>query len=244
MEGSVCEIIDVRDTEGESSYKYETHLHTKEASACGLSTGAEMVHAHKAAGYCGIIITDHFFNGNCGIPSHLPWKERVNRFCKGYENALEEGKRVGLQVFFGWEYGYYGTEFLTYGLDKEFLLAYPDMLNWRIEKYFDIVHQHRGFIAHAHPFRQAPYIEKIRLFPQYVDAVEIINSSHKNPEYDEKALKYALENSLLQISGSDSHNANTLFGGGMEFPSKLSSIKEFVQAVRSGDGVKHLQGYK
>ena len=70
-------------------YRYETHLHTKEASACGISTGAEMARAHKAAGYDGIFITDHFFNGNCGIAKNLSWKERVEQFCLGFENAKE-----------------------------------------------------------------------------------------------------------------------------------------------------------
>ena len=50
------------------SYKYETHMHTAEASACATSTGAEMARAHKEAGYTGIFITDHFFNGNTTVP--------------------------------------------------------------------------------------------------------------------------------------------------------------------------------
>ena len=45
-------------------YIYETHLHTSEGSACGRSKAADIVHAYKAAGYTGIIITDHFFYGN------------------------------------------------------------------------------------------------------------------------------------------------------------------------------------
>ena len=56
-------------------YKYETHLHTKEASACASSTGAEMARAYQAAGYAGIIVTDHFFNGNTAVPANLPWEK-------------------------------------------------------------------------------------------------------------------------------------------------------------------------
>ena len=40
-----------------------------------------------------------FFNGNCSIPDNLPWEERVNLFCRGYEEAKAEGDRQGLQVF-------------------------------------------------------------------------------------------------------------------------------------------------
>ena len=39
---------------------YETHLHTSEASACSIITGAEQARTYKEAGYSGIIVTDHF----------------------------------------------------------------------------------------------------------------------------------------------------------------------------------------
>ena len=81
-------------------YLYETHLHTTAASACARSSGAEYISFYKSLGYAGIIVTDHFFNGNCSIPDNLPWEERVNLFCRGYEEAKAEGDRQGLQVFF------------------------------------------------------------------------------------------------------------------------------------------------
>jgi hypothetical protein len=214
------------------TFKYETHMHTKEASACSSSTGAEMVRAHAAARYSGIIVTDHFLNGNTAVPSNLPWETRIELFCRGYESALEEARGTGFHVFFGWEYAYDGTEFLTYGLDKSFLLSYPDMLSWSIEKYFDIVHRHGGFISHAHPYREAPYISTIRLFPEYVDAVEVVNASHRNADFDLKALAFAREHSLPQTSGSDSHHVHMLYGGGMEFDCELNTIEEFIQAVK------------
>ena len=109
------------------SYKYETHMHTAEASACATSTGAEMARAHKEAGYTGIFVTDHFFNGNTTVPRELPWQERVARFCLGYEHAKQEGDKIGLQVFFGFEYAYHGAEFLVYNLDKNWLLHHENI---------------------------------------------------------------------------------------------------------------------
>lgn len=217
-------------------YKYETHLHTKEASACAGSTGAEMVRAYYRAGYSGVIFTDHFFNGNTAIPTHLPWSERVDLFCRGYENALEEAKRLDFHVFLGWEYADNGTEFLTYGLDKKFLLTYPDMLSWPIEKYLKIVREHGGFVSQAHPFREAWYIKAIRLFPEHVDAIEVRNASHMNPKFDELALELANKYSLYQTGGSDTHFADILHGGGMEFDHELLTIEDFIKAVKDGTG--------
>ena len=36
------------------SYKYETHLHTAQGSACGVSSGTDYIEPYFNAGYSGI----------------------------------------------------------------------------------------------------------------------------------------------------------------------------------------------
>ena len=223
-------------------YLYETHMHTAEASACATGSGAEMVRAYKALGYSGVIVTDHFFNGNTAIPGYLPWEKRVELFCRGYENALEEGKKCGFHVFFGWEYTYDGTDFLTYGLGKDFLLEHPDIIDWPVEKYLKVVREHGGFVVHAHPFREAYYITKIRLYPHDVDAVEVVNASHRNPRFNERAREYAEKHGLLILSGSDAHHTDCIFRGGMAFDREIRTIQEFIEVVKSKKGYRLLPG--
>ena len=98
-------------------FRYETHLHTAEGSACASASGAEQARRYKALGYDGIIVTDHFFNGNCAVTNFDSWEDRVNKFCKGYENAKAVGDEIGLKVFFGLEYSYFGADLLTYCID-------------------------------------------------------------------------------------------------------------------------------
>ena len=93
------------------SYLYETHLHTAQASACGHSKGADYISFYKEKGYTGIIVTDHFLNGNTSVPASLPWEERINLFCQGYEDAKKEGDKQGLQVFFAWYMDWIRTGF-------------------------------------------------------------------------------------------------------------------------------------
>jgi hypothetical protein len=224
----------------QKGYSFETHMHTSEASACALSSARSMARFYKSLGYRGIIITDHFFNGNTAIPSHLPWEQQVSLFCRGYENAKSEGESIGLQVFFGWEYCYHATEFLTYGLNKEWLLAHPEVLSWGVEEYLARARADGGFIIHAHPFREAPYIWKTRLFPDHTDAVEAINMRNPDVSFDQRAYNYAKENGLAMTSGSDAHDTETLPGGGIRFENDITSIENLIETVRLGKGYELL----
>lgn len=229
-------------------FLYETHMHTSEGSACGMCSGAEMARAYAEAGYAGIIVTDHFFYGNTAVDRSLPWKDWVEGYCRGYEQAKEAGERLGLQVFFGWESGYHGTEFLVYGLDKNWLLRHPEIRDATVEEQQLLVHEGGGIVVQAHPYREASYISEIRLFPQYIDGVEGINASHsslakkvRHPEYNERAAAFAREYGLPLTAGSDQHNTEMLWGG-MVFSRRLRDIRDFTQAVLKREAVRLLDG--
>lgn len=229
--------------ENKYPYRYETHLHTKEVSACSQSTAQELVYAYKAAGYTGIMVTDHFYHGNCAIDRTMPWEDWVELFCKGYENARKAAKTVGLQVFFGWEESHQGTDFLIYGLDKEWLKQHPELKEVTVEEQYRLVHEAGGMVIHAHPYREEWYIPEIRLFPEYVDGVEVCNASHygkKKQEdgrsmYDVRALKYAEQYQLPKTGGSDIHSTSLLYGG-MEFSRKLEDVTDYMRAVLKQEG--------
>ncbi len=217
------------------SFKYETHMHTTEGSACGRSTGKEMVQAYKAAGYTGVFVTDHFFNGNCAIDRSLSWEEKVEQFCKGYENAKEEGDKIGLDVFFGFEYCVDAADFLVYNLSKEWLLKYPDIDKWEPRKAFAQIHADGGFIVHAHPFRERDYINHIHLFPRDVDGVEIINGGQLDyPLMNERAKIYAMMYELPVTSGSDSHFAGGLPGCGVEVEKWIEEPMDYLKYLKNG----------
>lgn len=230
-------------------YLYETHMHTAEASACASYSGAAMARAYQEAGYTGIIVTNHFFYGNTSVDRSLPWNEWVEAFCKGYESAKAEGDRIGLQVFFGWESGYQGTEFLIYGLDKEWLHAHPLIRDAGIREQYEMVHQGGGIVVHAHPYREESYIPRIRLYPEYVDAVEGINAMHTSPashahkgaEFNQRAIDYGKKHGLPLTAGSDQHTT-AMIGGGMVFSRKLSDIHDFNRAVLAQEATALLDG--
>ena len=152
-------------------------------------------------------------------------------------------------MFFGWEACYEGTEFLVYGLDQAWLLAHPQIKDASIGEQYALVHEGGGIISHAHPFREEDYIPEIRLFPEYVDAVEGVNAMHssrasdchKNPLFNERALAYGKEHNLPFTAGSDQHTTH-MIGGGMVFPRKLKDIHDFTRAVLDKEAVELLDG--
>ena len=216
-----------------SLFLYETHLHTAQASACAIYSGAQQARYYKEAGYSGIVVTDHFFNGNSCIPRELPWEERIHRFYQGYEEARAEGDRIGLSVFFGWEANFKATEFLIYGMDKEWLINHPDILTWTVEQQYEQIHAAGGYIVHAHPFRLRAYIEEVRLYPRYVDAVEGINVGNRNDEFDKKAIAYARKHKLPVIAGTDAHGMEN-YRSGIAFKRKAEDIRDFIDMIKSG----------
>lgn len=212
-------------------YRYETHVHTCEGSACASASGAAQAMFYKSRGFTGMVVTDHFFNGNTAIPHELPWEEKVNRFCIGYENAKEQGAKIGLDVFFGWEYSYHGSDLLTYGLDKEWLLKHPMVMDMDVNSYCDFVREQGGIIVHAHPFREADYIAMIRLFPRKCDACEIINSCRTDFE-NGMAKLYAESYGLMPFAGSDNHSAAQEKLNGVDFDELIASEQHFAQLVK------------
>ena len=225
-------------------YRYETHLHTCQASACGRSTGAEHVRFYKALGYDGIFVTDHFFRGNCAVDRSLPWPEKVRRFCEGYHDAKAEGDRVGLQVFFAWEESIDGDDYLVYGCDEDWLLRHPEIEHATRREQLELAHANGGCVVQAHPFRMRDYINKILLGCKYCDAVEVANAGNR-PQDDVCAYRYAKEFGFPMTCGSDNHRSgfdvrDPAMTWGIETATRLTCPEDYVRMILSGEPMKLL----
>jgi hypothetical protein len=217
------------------AYLYETHLHTAGVSKCAVSAGADYIAGYKDKGYSGIIVTDHFFNGNCALSKRLPWKEWVNQFCRGYEEAKEEGERQGLDVFFGWEETFDSCDdYLVYGLDKNWLLEHPQARNWTRGEQYRAVKEAGGCVVQAHPFRQHYYISKVILSTGCIDAVEAANCGNEDISADALAYRYAQKLGKPMTAGTDIHDASVIHNGetfGVYLDKKLESIGDYVKII-------------
>ncbi len=216
-------------------YHYETHLHTSPASGCARWSAAEVVRYYKDAGYAGVFITNHFLDDDIPELRALPYEQQIQLYFKDYEDGLQAGREVGLSVFSGVEISYQKTDFLIYGLDKNWYLNHPAIDGMPIKDFLALVQQEGALVIHAHPFREAGSIDHIRLYPRSVHGVEIYNSNRSAFE-NEMALWYADNYNLLHFAGSDVHGKEPHGQrGGMCSKTPVIDEQDFVKKVLAGE---------
>ncbi len=211
-------------------YMFEIHCHTAESSPCARESAASTVRAYKSHGYDGIVVTDHFVIGGTHTE---PWAEKCAKQQAGYYAARAEGEKQGITVIYGAEltvYPYRGNDFLVYGLTPEWFYGHSELNKMTLNQVISTVRANGGFVSHAHPFRQADYIETITLIPDNIDAVEI--NANRTDFENARAVEYAAAYSKPLTAGTDNHIAHRqkrLFG--MKFKTEIKTEKDLAQAL-------------
>ena len=217
-------------------YIYETHMHTSPVSACARVSVEDALKHYKSAGYTGVFMTDHFIDGNINLEvRNLPYEDRINFYFSAYEEGRVIGEEIGLDVFPGIEMTYGGTDFLVYGIDKEWCLAHKDMDKMKKSDLLRLLMAEGALVIQAHPFREAAYIDHIRLFPRQIHGVEVFNANRNDFE-NKLAEQYAENYGLIRFAGSDNHSGEKQkLLGGMATDRPIESVKNFIDLVLSGE---------
>ena len=233
-------------------FKYETHCHTSPVSFCAKASVAETVQFYHSLGYDGLFITNHFLDGNiCPTVKSLPYRDQLEFYFADYEAGVLEGSRIGIKVLPGVELSYKGTDFLIYGLDKEWFLQHPEIMEMKKTEELQLMMDSGALVIQAHPYREEHYINHIRLFPRHVHGVETVNTSQPK-EANEMAALYAKHYHLLEFYGSDNHWAGNVFEklrskglkpeiAGMCCDTPVTTVEQFIQKVLSGEMKPFLQ---
>lgn len=212
-------------------FRYETHLHTWPVSKCAKASVRENLEFYKSQGFAGVFITNHFINGNVNIDRSRPYEERIEFYYSDYEEACRIGGEIGLQVFDGVEMSYGGTDFLVYGLRKGWYLAHPEIEQMKMSQLLVFLMSEGALVIQAHPYREANYIDHIRLYPRHVHGVETYNACRTELE-NAMAEHYADSYGLLHFAGTDNHVAGRrkTFAG-MESETPLVDVDDFVKRI-------------
>ncbi len=211
-------------------YKYETHCHTKNTSRCGKLDGKKIAELYKAAGYDGIVITDHYSPMTFDAPDFFNHKRAMNHYLAGYRSAKEAADE-NFTVLLGMELRFNATvnDYLVYGVTEDFFYKTPSMLPFYVKRASKILHKSGCLFLQAHPFRPLIY----RANPKYLDGVEVFNGK-TSKELNDKALLWAKENNLdIQIGGSDCHSVKQLGTSGIITHEKISSNDDLLRILKN-----------
>lgn len=216
-------------------FRYETHLHSSPVSKCGSYSVRDNLEFYKEIGYDGVFLTNHFIDANIGCDRKLPYEEQI----EFYFTDIEEGERIapeiGIKFFWGIETSYLGTDFLVYGLSKEWYLNHPEIMTVSRKEMLTMMANDGALIIQAHPFREASYIDHIRLFPYHVHGVEVDNCGNEDFQND-MAKMYADVYHLPHSAGSDNHISRYISRlAGVEFERPVESIGDFIRRMKNGE---------
>ncbi len=218
-------------------YIYEMHQHTAGVSACALDSPEDTVRGLHAAGYAGMVLTNHFYHGNTGVRRQVPWPDFVRPFAEAYERAKKVGDKLDFDVLFGIEEGVGGgKEVLLYGISPQFLIDHPVLRDCTLGELTALVHEAGGLVVQAHPFRVREYIRAPweELPAEHLDGVEVYNACNDEMS-NRRAEQFAEGYGLLAIAGSDAHTAQTPQRAGIVCSHRIRTNDELVTVLCDGD---------
>ncbi len=211
--------------------RFDTHIHTSETSGCSHLTGEQTVDLYKEAGYDGICITDHYIKWFFDSVGDMSWDEKISLYLRGYQNAVNRGKVVGLHVVLGMEIRLEegSNDYLVFGVTEEFLANNQALYDCSMAEFVEITRRNGLLVYQAHPFR--PWMTP--QLPSLLDGVEVINANPRHDSKNDLAAAYAADHHLKMLSGSDCHETEDVGRGGIFIEKSITSSREMVDLLNA-----------
>ena len=213
-------------------FRYDTHIHTAEVSPCASVPAAKMIELYLTASYDGLVVTDHYSPGICDPKTEpgLTHEAAINRFLSGYELAVQAAAGR-ITVLLGMELRFHGmnNDFLVYGIDRNFLLSYPDIRHMNPASFHRLAQENSLLFFAAHPFRD--WMEP--LLPSDIDGVEAMNGNPRHNSRNHLAAAFATQFNLLETSGSDFHELGDQATGGLLTKTKVNNNHDLLETLQN-----------
>lgn len=211
-------------------YLTELHLHTKESSSCSEIPAKKIIEEYKKEGYSSIVITDHCTKSEMNTLEARSWQEKIDDVYRGFNIAKQYGNELGINILLGIEITLQTTDsdYLVYGMDKEFLYENENIYEFTIKKLYTVCHKKGYLLVQAHPFR-----DEIQLAPlEYIDGIEVFNGCQNEVSRNDRALEYGNNTNKILTSGSDFHTASDLARGGIITEIEIKDSKQLVNVLK------------
>ncbi len=212
--------------------KIEMHAHTDESSPCAHVPAERIPSMYRAAGYDGIVITDHYCRWARARSGAKNAQEYADHFLSGYLTAKRAARQTGFTVLLGAEVNppKSPNDYLLYGADEGFFRKHLELCDLTLKELSALCRQNGILLFQAHPFRT--YCSPSD--PRYLDGAESYNGNIHHDNQNARAASWASENHLIPSSGSDFHTEEDLAMGGIETDGSIGDIRALCQILREG----------
>ncbi len=186
------------------------HVGTKEPPYdCNISIRDQLERSYSL-GLDAIFVTNH--NTLDGYNQLLEYKKNHSKFQNIEVFPAEE---ITIDT---------GAHVLAYGIHDEIK---PGIT---LDELIDEVRKQGGISSAPHPFS---LLDALRDDAKKCDMVEVFNSNNVDILSNAKATKFALDNNMIQVSGSDSHVLSTL-GRCVNVINSENNLDDILQSMRKG----------
>ncbi|RNJ79063.1 MAG: PHP domain-containing protein [Nitrosopumilus sp. B06] len=176
---------------------------------CSVSIPEQLLGAQDAR-LDAIFVTNH--NTLDGYKQILEYQDCHEKFAKMSIYPAEEATTDS------------GAHVLTYGIRE----SIPTGLE--IDEITDLVHSQGGVVSAPHPFS---IIDALREDAIKCDMIEVFNSNNVDLLSNAKAAEFAINNNMIQVSGSDSHVASTV-GRCINVIDSENTLDDVLSAMKQG----------
>ena len=219
-------------------YRLELHCHTSEVSACSTCPAETLIARYRAAGYSGVVSTNHINLGTYQKREELSWADKADYFLYGYE-ALKAAAGADFDVLLGCEINltpadwpaYLPNDYLIYGVTPQWLRDTGDMRKMTLEELSCAARDAGMLIVHAHPFR----VGTLMMDPGLLDGYEVFNGNLRHNSHNNLANALADLEHKIKTSGSDFHHPDDPPCGGILTRKRIQSNEALLAVLRSGE---------
>lgn len=218
-------------SEGNDVYKTETHLHTSPVSSCARIAAREMIRLFHQAGYTTVFVSNHLYSGFVARQGEgAPWQQVIDAYLHDYDEARDEGSKLGMHVLLACELSIGIEHFLLYGIDRDWLLASEAMMDMDPAEFYAYAKASGITVVQAHPLRDRVNIP----YPDCCDAIEAVNTNVAHENYDDETIALAKRHHKPMTGGSDAHKLEDIGTTAFLTDVPVTSAEQYISLVLSG----------
>ena len=211
--------------------KIDPHVHSKGISGCSSVTCEQIIDEKIKLGYEGVILTNHCQSWYYTEDKHAEFMEKViAEFQRGKIYADKKGFRFYLGIEVTLNVPHY-ADWLLYGVTEDFLRNSPCLYLLSQKELFKYCEKWGVVMIQAHPYRQSP------CDPKYMHGVEI-NCSIEDLDKESLVVAFAKEHNLLVVCGTDYHDTNKTFRGGIYIPMTCETSADIARWIHKEGCIK------